>query len=236
MDGTMSTEHAELAQSREAVYRFLAGVFGHPPSRALVERALDGSLVEQFAPLGDGEGLAGLRRFAASGGAADPLVASLEVEYTGLFVLPSAGRAQPFESVYRDPEQRLGGPLTVAVERAYRRAGAEPSFERLHVVDHLSMEMDFMAFLCAREREAWEAGEAEAARRCLELQREFLAEHLGRWVGDFARDVRERATTEFYPALAAIAHAFLRADAEDLGAMPARLAPPAGGTGDGGRL
>jgi TorA maturation chaperone TorD len=217
-------EYEELAATRATMYGFLAGVFGHPPSVALVERARDGSFARELAPLGDGEGLDLLRRFAEREGGVAELTSALEVEYTGLFVLPSKGKAQPFESLYLDPEQRLGGPVTVAVERAYARAGAEPSLERVHISDHLSVELEFMAFLCGREREAWRANVLAVARRCLSLEQEFLAEHLSEWIGRFAADVRERASTEFYPAMAWIAAWFIRLDLEDvrerLGELP----------------
>jgi anaerobic sulfite reductase subunit A len=216
--GTLAV-YAGLARNREALYGFLAGVFGRPPSVAMVERARDGSLVAELEALGDGEGPSLLRQFAAREGTTSAWVNDLEVEYTGLFVLPSKGKAQPFESIYLDPEQRLGGPVTVVVERAYARAGAEPSLDRIHISDHLSVELEFMAFLCRREQEAWEAGVLPVARHCLELQREFLMDHLSQWVSRFAADVRERASTEFYPAFAWLADEFIRFDLEDIQEM-----------------
>ncbi len=41
------------------------------------------------------------------------------------------------------------------------------------------------------------------------LQRRFLLEHLGHWVGPFANKVRERATTPFYAAMAELLGGFV---------------------------
>lgn len=219
MDNATLAECKELAGTRENLYGFLAGVFGHSPSQVLLDRVRNGSLLAELVPLGECEGLDLLQEFAARDGVSSELVRALEVEYAGLFVLPSAGKAQPFESIYLDPEQRLGGPVSMAVERAYARAGAQPSPERLHISDHLSVELEFMAFLCGREREAWEADAPTVVWGCLSLEREFLTEHLSRWVGRFATDVKERASTEFYPAMAGIADEFIRLDLENVRAM-----------------
>jgi TorA maturation chaperone TorD len=224
IDSATIEESQEIARSREDLYGFLAGVFGHPPSLVLVE-LVQGGLLEELAPLGEGEGLDLLRRFATRHDAPSELARALEVEYTGLFVLPASGKAQPFESVYLDPEQRLGGPATVAVERAYARAGARPSAGRIHVADHLSVELEFMAFLCGREREAWEVSERALARRCLTLEREFLDTHLSRWVGPFAADVKERASTELYPAMAWVAERVVRLDLDNVRALLEEIPP-----------
>lgn len=223
IDSAALAEYEELAGTRVGSYRFLAGVFGCPPSPVLVQRAQDGGLLAELEGLGEGEGLDLLRRFAALQGTPSELASQLEVEYTALFVLPSAGKAQPFESIYLDPEQRLGGPVTMAIERAYRRAGAEPCADRIHASDHLAIELEFMAFLCGREREAWEARARPVARRCLALEHEFLTGHLSQWVGRFVADVRERASTEFYPAMAWVTDQFVRLDLEELRAMLGEL-------------
>jgi anaerobic sulfite reductase subunit A len=222
-DSAARADSEAAAGAREALYRFLAGVFGRPPSPALVQRARDGSLLAELEPLGGGEGLDLLRRFAAREGTPSELADQLGIEYTGLFVLPGAGKAQPFESIYLDPEQRVGGPVSMAVERAYEHAGAEPSLDRIHLSDHLAVELEFLAFLCGREREAREVGAAGIARRCLALEHEFLTGHLSQWVGRFVADVRERASTEFYPAMAWVTDQFVRLDLQEVRAILGEL-------------
>ena len=183
MTAVGSKPYVELARARAEVYRFLAGVFGQPPQPALLERAADGSLVAEFEPLNEGRGLDLLRRFREWAPSLADLERVLAVEYTALFVIPGSRKANPHESIYLDPEQRLGGEVSVAVRRFYERAGAEISFGCLHLPDHLSVELEFLGFLCAREREAWEGGRTDILRRCLELQRDFLEGHLTKWIG-----------------------------------------------------
>ena len=52
-------------------------------------------------------------------------------------------------------------------------------------VDHIAMECEFYAVLCAKEEVAGEQVEF-----CRETQRKFLQEHLARWIPAFCRRVR----------------------------------------------
>jgi TorA maturation chaperone TorD len=69
--------------------------------------------------------------------------------------------------------------------------------------DHIGMELEFMSVLAAREAYAREHQLDEAQFEiCLDAQKKFLREHLGRWAPAFARRL---ARSAIHPALAALA-------------------------------
>lgn len=112
----------------------------------------------------------------------------LRAEYTRLFVGPGEPLAPPYESLYRDEGGQLLGPTASAVVAWYRTydVGLHPEVRDLP--DHVAAELEFLAHLHRR-------GETDAAEQ-------FVAEHLGQWVGTFLDAVRASAREPFYAALA----------------------------------
>ncbi|GIX47158.1 MAG: hypothetical protein KatS3mg131_1369 [Candidatus Tectimicrobiota bacterium] len=93
--------------------------------------------------------------------------------------------------------------------------------------------MAFLAYkeACALVAEGEERAEKlEVTRDC---QRKFLSDHLGRWIGAFARylsEKAERVKADFYFRLAQLTEKFVRAECRRLDAHPTeltRLAPMA---------
>jgi TorA maturation chaperone TorD len=139
-----------------------------------------------------------------------PPALELEAEHTALFVLPSG--VIPHEAFYLDTEKRLGGRVTIAVERFYRRAGISILDRCIEMPDHLGIELEFMAVLCRLEGDLEEAGETAAVQRCLEFQRTFLEEHLSRWAPECCESIIRQARYEFYKAIAGFTMEFLRSE------------------------
>lgn len=78
----------------------------------------------------------------------------------------------------------------------YRAFGVEPSRVRPERHDHLSLELEFMAFLVARELHARDfpgPGAEEHAAVCRDAQRRFVADHVAWWMPAFALALRRRA-------------------------------------------
>jgi TorA maturation chaperone TorD len=75
--------------------------------------------------------------------------------------------------------------------------------------DHISVELAFMSELAQREAEAARAGDRKTAECAASLQRRFMDEHLGRWAGCFAGEVRGAASTSFYRSMAALLAGFI---------------------------
>lgn len=70
--------------------------------------------------------------------------------------------------------------------------------------DHVSDELELMAFLCGAEADAWEDGLSETAQQMRERQRSFLQMHLLRWLPALNEAVRNQGHP-FYHAVANLA-------------------------------
>ena len=215
------------ASEREHQYRFLASLYLRPPSESLLGMIRDGSIVPAFAGGPGEEGPADLREFLAETPGLPGLEEELAAEHAALFVLPSG--VIPHEAFYLDPDKRLGGKVTIAVQRFYAGAGLSLLEHCIEMPDHLGLELEFMAALCRLEGELEETRDAAALPRCVEFQRTFLEEHLSRWAPECCENVIRHARRGWYRAIAHFTLAFLRSERAHLGgrhAEGARLCEP----------
>ncbi|MEZ4870397.1 MAG: molecular chaperone TorD family protein [Caldilineaceae bacterium] len=87
----------------------------------------------------------------------------------------------PYESILLDATGMLGGVHSEAVAQHYQQVGYQSPGEN-EAPDHVSTELDLLAFLCGAESDAWEDGKAFSAQRMRQEQRRFLETHLLRWL------------------------------------------------------
>ncbi|HET7377314.1 MAG TPA: molecular chaperone TorD family protein, partial [Anaerolineae bacterium] len=89
--------------------------------------------------------------------------------------------------------------------------------------DFLASELEFMHILTLKEARAVEAGRADQAEICIEAERKFLQDHLGRWIGLFAQRFTPTAVGDGpYLGLVQLATAFIDSHADQIGARPER--------------
>ena len=142
-----------------------------------------------------------------------------------LFRVPLGSYVTPFEAVYRD-ERDVGGkkvrglmmgPSMLKVQSMYGRAGAgldKAGYKELP--DHISTELAFMSFLCTREYKAWTKGMEGEAKDTLNLEKEFMDEHLSKWAPLLCENIRKNTKTSFYGGMATLLENFLRIESEYL--------------------
>ncbi len=203
---TYDTEiSAGTAKERSGLYGFLAEVFRGEPSPDLLRRIKAPAFAEVLEAAGAHLG-AGLTHQPE-----DVLLEDLAVEYTRLFLGPGR-HVRPYAATYLDGAgASLCGPTTAWVRDFMERAGFELSPEHRNLPDHVFVEMEFMARMAAREAEAIEAGDAAAA-QFRWLQKEFLENHLGRWLPSFCGLAAEHAQLSFYRELARLTGNFLKSE------------------------
>jgi len=208
---------AALSPGRAAVYRALAGLYLEPPSPDFVAGLLRLASGPGMARLFAGPGVECLRRFA---GEFRGDASALRQEFHDLFIVPLGRYVTPYEAVYRD-ERVVGdrrvrgllmGPSTLRVREEYRQAGWDPTGLG-ELPDHVGVELAFMAFLCARERGAWERGEGERAWEVLAQEQRFLGGHLLAWVPALAARIAGNAASDFYRGIGFLTEQFVCSDA-----------------------
>lgn len=128
----------------------------------------------------------------------------LEAQYHRLF--SGMERCSPHETEYGP-----GRSVRKAVELAdiagfYRAFGLAIDSTDPEMVDHVSLEFDFLAHVAFKERYALLQGWPEKAEICSKAYRSFWADHLGRWVNNFLLALEKSAVVEgFYQHTARLA-------------------------------
>ena len=128
--------------------------------------------------------------------------------YDRFFVNSSSLYVPPFEAAIRNMSVgkdkkikygKLDSKETFHVKSCYMMVDFEPNklnmFEPLrnnHFQDNLAFELAFMAFLVNNERISLNNNDEVVANDWKNLQREFLKDHLSKWIGDYAKLAEEK--------------------------------------------
>ena len=104
-----------------------------------------------------------------------------------------------FESAFLGTERLIGGEIADAVLHAYKRFGFAPQ-QQTHHHDHVSFQMDALAYLCDAEAHALEDDQKQATATVRQFQSSFLQDHLLRWLAPLAIAIQRHSST-LYPQL-----------------------------------
>lgn len=138
---------------------------------------------------------------------------TLAKEYVKIFRFSSKTvRCMPYESLYVSPGGEATGWVLAEIEGEYAAAGLALSPSQKDPPDFISIELEFMAFLCGQEIEAWNREAKKEGIQALKRQAAFLNEHLARWVPNWARLVETTASEGVYSVVAEAARVFISHD------------------------
>ncbi|MEM3551844.1 MAG: molecular chaperone TorD family protein, partial [Candidatus Bathyarchaeia archaeon] len=98
------------------------------------------------------------------------------------------------------------------VLKAYREAGVDLKEDFKEPADHISTELQFMAYLCQKASESGLKGKKDELKRELERRIEFLNKHLLPWIPLFAKTISNAAETDFYRGLVILTKRFVELD------------------------
>jgi TorA maturation chaperone TorD len=130
----------------------------------------------------------------------------LPFEHTRLFAQSTP--VSPYEGSYvRTDKGVLLGQLAALYELFGVRVGAERE-----PPDHMGCQLEFAALLALKQALSLRDGAAEHAEVAARARQVLCEEHLGRWVGEFSRRLRELARHPFYVALAELLPVFVARD------------------------
>lgn len=110
----------------------------------------------------------------------------IRADFTYLFS-DREGLLPPYESLYNYPiwdKPTFGGPVADELQKFYQSAGLVIDEEMNIPADHLSAELLFMSYLIEDD--------------LIELQEDFLEQHLVVWVPEFCDEIKRYARTTFY--------------------------------------
>jgi TorA maturation chaperone TorD len=180
------------------LYGLLAEVFRRPLDRGQILRFREPSMAMALKEAGVDVG----PDFATED--AGGLQHRLAVDYTQLFHAPAnpADRVSLYEGLFTGVDVSLSESRTDAARHFMGDVGFEVAQGAGEMADHISVELAFLAELTRREAEAGATADMALADTASEIARRFVAAHLERWAGAFARQVATRAETPFYASMA----------------------------------
>ena len=212
MGETEKSEMVDLTEQRSNIYGLLATLYRQEPTCELLEQIRTPEFLEILSHMGgDLEDDFLIRP-------ENELLEEMAVEYTRLFLGPGK-HVSPHESVHHEREDgqwgQLWGASTVEVRKFIEGTGLRYETKYRGLPDHIGVELEFLEALTRREEEAWAEDDEEGARRCLDVERRFLDEHLLRWVTPFCDKVIAAAELSFYRSLASLTKRFIEFDRQE---------------------
>ena len=213
---------------RQAAYRYHAGLFLYPEeerlrtlsaaSKLVCEDLLDASNTEHEFVFGNVRALVE----AMPTGPAE--LRELQEQWVRLFGATHGAICYPYEGAYGERDNIVF--LQSSLQADYARSGLGLSVADLP--DHVSVELDFVSFLCGRVLaflDSTDENSHESVRYFVERQRSFLEAHPAKWLGKLA-DLTRQQEDGFYAQTARSAAALVEADARYLDALCADPALP----------
>ncbi|NOZ01606.1 MAG: molecular chaperone TorD family protein [Deltaproteobacteria bacterium] len=202
LNGGRAGDIEALAGGRERLYRFLAGQFISPPvGPKIPPNDLVAAWRELAQPV-DPKCVAEIVGHLETDGF-DPV--ALGREFAELFQIPAGRYLAPIESVYRaarfDGDRwtfgRLRGAPWTRVTNTYSKAGFEPAQDDVEA-DHIACELQFLAELCAREREAAAQGHMQLFGSLRANQKKFIDQHPLAWVHLLRHRIEQVTSSPYY--------------------------------------
>lgn len=133
----------------------------------------------------------------------------VRIDATRLFAGTQTMAAPPWESVYFNKERMIFQKETLQVREWYLHYELQITQLNHEPEDHIGLELDFVAHLLKCAMEAFENGNKNQADEILYETYQFIAEHPIRWIHQWAQQVQETATTDYFLGIALLVPAAL---------------------------
>jgi TorA maturation chaperone TorD len=202
------TDSVDIARTRQGLYRFLGEALLPPTLESfdVLAQAIDvlqNRDIDMFAFSRDLRKLG--RHFPV-----DVLGDRLDVDYVRLFASGRSGAlSPPTESYYRVPTKGHGIAEFVAeLQREYRSMGIA-TVGLAEAPDHISTELEVMAYLCDLEAGSWMDNQPLLTRDVLDRETRFLRRHLAGWVPLFQQRLHDAEPSPFYRDLVDMVHSYV---------------------------
>ncbi|WIT11980.1 molecular chaperone TorD family protein [Paucibacter sediminis] len=201
------SEHAEKqALAREDLCRFISACY-YEPMPAFAEERLFESMLNAAQCL-DPELAASACRLGEAFAACE--LQDLLVDYARLFLGPMQALAPPYGSRWACDASQAAEARTAALMALYDEGGFDIDEACRELPDHVAIQMEFLYLLNYAQNQARREHDLDGLAAAQALQRRFLAEQLGGWVGPFTAAIGSKAETAFYRELGAFTAGFAR--------------------------
>jgi TorA maturation chaperone TorD len=226
---TRTDEARNVNLTRARIYSFLSRAFKVEVDETFLESIISTepairliSESQGYAELAEGAKL--LAEFTThvkglSKGDRKKLFTDLAVEYAGMFLAAGRNPVYLVESVYLGKDHLLYEKPYHDIIEAYKSLKFEKDKKFTEPEDHIAIEFEFMSGLCKWTVQALEKGNLEDAIAYLNLQKEFLGDHIAKWVPEVCKKIKGATKSTFYRAIAYLTNAFINMEKQ----MPDQL-------------
>lgn len=188
--------------SNMILYSWLSKALDYP-TPDFIETLIKGELINSV----DTKDFRQLKEYIDSFNSTEELLLELQREYTRLCYVSKPRLVPLFESVYK--EGKLFQDSTFQIARLYDEAGLRLENDFKLPPDHITLELEFMAYLIYQEIEAIQSDNLGNVELAVRLQKEALLNHLGNFGLGFAEKMMENANNNFFKSTASILRDFL---------------------------
>ncbi len=215
-----SAELEKLVSDRGSTYEFLARIYRAEVDQELLEQMARIRLPAEVDLPEICEGYRMLSKYLEHRTA--NMLTDLAVDYAKIFLGAgvAGSRTYPYESVYMSHDGLVMQDARDQVLILYRQEGLGRTGGDLNEPeDHIALELEFMVYLCQKTTQALRDGSNGGALAYMRKQRDFLQEHLVRWVPAFCSDVQRLAREDLYKAVAKITIGYLSMEQHLIGEL-----------------
>lgn len=149
------------------------------------------------------------------GKSADDIYHMMKIEYTRLFLVPKKEEIQIYEVLFcfdgegTKPSMFIA-PSTMHLEKMMKDAGVEYIDKKKYPCDHISVEMEFMAYILSKVIAGKVNNDEVATADALALLAEFKDKHFNRFFAPFMNAVVEKSGEGLYVSLAKLGLIFAK--------------------------
>jgi len=193
----------EEVGAEKQILELLRFVFWQEPTKELLLDFFQVPLVEEENEIDRGLNLMNqtIRR---NEDRSDAYLEDLAIEFTRLFLGPASPIAVPFASFYLSESKRLMTEETIDIRKKYLEVGMAAKY--LHSVpdDHISTELEFLAYVAQETMILYEKGDRQEASQKYEIMNDFLRNHLAQWAPIFAGQIIDNTNEDFFKGAALV--------------------------------
>ncbi|MGA7272495.1 MAG: molecular chaperone TorD family protein [Acidimicrobiia bacterium] len=150
-------------------------------------------------------------------------VEAMRDDHMALFPPIASQDAPGYETGYRGHDVFQQAALLADVAGFYRAHGLRAGGSEKERLDHITVELEFMAILGRKEVLALQGGQFDNARVCQETGALFLRDHLGCWAPSFGRRASAITASPWYRSLGTLMALWVEEDVAAAGVEPAEM-------------
>jgi len=147
-------------------------------------------------------------------------LSDLQAEHRRVFSNVITLDCPPYETLFGNDHVFAQSQVMGDIAGFYRAFGVELSKDIHERLDHLSVEFEFMHFLAYKESYSRCHDGADKTQIVLDAQKNFVKNHVGRWVPLFCRMLVRKASSGFYRHVADLMAEWMDFETSFLGVVP----------------